>query len=330
MSSRFSKKVAGFFRKAQDNIGSLRRLDDIGETIAKTLNRTSDLLAKNDAATQLFKEGTANAARKTRLRQLGFQDDQFEYLDNISNDLRLDVDAKQNHLIELKNADPATPDNELFAATKDLENAQKELDSITNMSNKLDSLAEYDQFKDIQETIKAAKEKSKKAVDNSSGFCKGDSLKYCAGAGVVGGYYTVNSWNQLKDDKKKCLSMCYPDDYKENPSNPTYKTQDAVSPSDPSIEYSFLYPEHADQLCTPENMLKEGAENCDEFCKNTCDYDFKDVIDGIFHEVGEDTGGLFGSVGEFFKGLFGGNMLWILLLLCVPVLFLLLFVMIKK
>eukprot|EP00959_Pyramimonas_sp_CCMP1952_P040227 840867-Pyramimonas_sp.AAC.1 len=100
----------------------------------------------------------------------------------------------------------------------------------------------------------------------------------------------------MEKRKKECLNLCYPDDYDTSRANPTYKTADATHPTDAGIVYSELYPEHADRLCTPTNMVKKGTDDCDTFCELVCDYDLDDVMDEMIRAVGDDAQNVAGNV----------------------------------
>jgi hypothetical protein len=110
--------------------------------------------------------------------------------------------------------------------------------------------------------------------------------KLCAAMGVTG-YLTYKSYQDLSEEEKQCNNICMPDDWVEfkkgRKARPTYKTEDAVSPYDPSLKYEALYPDNADTVCTVTNMMDDGInpahkDSCDKFCQNVCGFTLDDVL----------------------------------------------------
>jgi hypothetical protein len=129
-------------------------------------------------------------------------------------------------------------------------------------------------------------------VDKSSSLANSCKTKCVAGGlgAAVGGYFLWDAWKEAEEEQRKCLNLCYPEDwraYRNNEINrPTYKTSNAVSPYDDTIKYKELHDEgKGDLLCTPNNLRDSGLStnektHCDQFCSETCDFSFRDVING--------------------------------------------------
>lgn len=318
-----SKRLLNIFGDASRRMdGLIKKTDNLAEAIARSISRSTDLVRQSDEASKVFSNQVGDVLKRANLKRT-IGEEGMTYMDDMSTALRSDVATQSEHLDNLKNMKNSDPDSvsdaELFDAVKSLENSQKELNMFTELSNRINSLDELNEFKRIKSKVDDAKSKSVESVNKSDSFCSRNST-YCYIGAAVSGYYALNSWNNLKDEQKKCLKICYPEDYKTNPRNPTYKLNNG--------EYAALYPEMADQICTPENMLKTGTKNCDEFCKQTCDYDFDDVVKGALSGAGDDVKGLFSG---FFEKFLGGNWKWwLLLIVCIPMVILILLVMLKN
>jgi hypothetical protein len=139
----------------------------------------------------------------------------------------------------------------------------------------------------------------------------------CAGVGIAG-YLGYTSYKELSEEKKQCNAMCMPDDWEafknDQIDNPTYKTESAVSPHDPTLKYSILYPEFKETLCTRSNLMEDGIrpnekDSCDKFCQNVCDFELTDVIaktaktaaEIATEAAKEGTSALFSELGDFTK-----------------------------
>lgn len=158
----------------------------------------------------------------------------------------------------------------------------------------------------------------KNAVKKIGKLCT-DNKALCAGLGVAG-YLAYDSYGKLKKEKKECLNVCIPDDWekfkKGEIQKPTYKLENAVSPYDPEIKYSELYPEHKETVCTIPNMLSDGInpsdkDSCDVFCQNVCDFELTDVLSESAQTAGRGTRGILGGATEGLLPDFG-NYVWIL------------------
>lgn len=303
LSSRISKAL-----KRASKFG-LKQTDDLLEAASKITRQSDEMMAVTrqlddfadesvELSQELAEQKLKAMARQQRLAQV-FDPDDLDYIDNMTKTRRDNVLKLQDDLAK------ATDDTDKASILKRLNNQNKELKFIDETLNSIASKGDLDQFKTITKRLEH--------VDKSASFCSRNP-KFClaaAGGVAVTGFYTASAWNALEEEQRQCLSVCYPDDYKTNP-NPTYKTRDAVSPVDHEIRYAELYPEMADTVCTPDNMAKSGATNCDQFCKSRCDYDFDDVVDQIFREVGEDAGSAFDG---FFSSVLGDKWKWWLLLI---------------
>lgn len=272
-------------RQSDEMMAVTRQLDDLAD---------DSIGLSQELATQRLK----TMARQGRLSKI-FDPDDMNYIDNMTKSRRDNITKLQNDLAN------ATDDAEKASILKKLNNQNKELKFIDETLNSIASKTELDEFKTITRRLEH--------VDKSSSFCS-NNPKFClaaAGGAAVTAFYTVAAWNSLEEEQRECLAVCYPDDFKtSNP--PTYKTQNAVSPLNNEIRYAELYPEMADTVCTPDNMAKSGATNCDQFCKSKCDYDFDDIAGQILREVGEDAGNAFE---EFFASVLGKNWKWWALLI---------------
>lgn len=222
-------------------------------------------------------------------------------------------------------------------AANDLKVAQRsgDPDQIQKAARKLDveiqrleiadtSLAKFaDGIDDA--TLKKLTKLTDDAAENSTkskNWCmKNGNFKSCVRGAVgaaVGAYYSLEAYNDLEEDKKQCLDLCFPDDYREavkNGRTPTYKTESAVSPFDPEVKYAILYPDLADSLCTRENMTKLGVTECDSFCKVKCDYDLDDFFAQVAENASEDVGNV---LSRGLQSMFGDH--WkiiVLVVLCV-------------
>ena len=224
-----------------------------------------------------------------------------------------------------------TPDAPNLKGTPDAPNLKKTPDAPdapTNTKRKPDA-------DDAPDTKKKpdASDVPNKPPNKSKNFCM-NNVSMCAQVGLgagVAGFYGLKGWKNMKEEKKQCLSVCYPDDwqaYKENKiSTPTYKTKNAVSPLNPDVKYSILYPDMKDNVCTLENLTKRGFNpgECDKFCDTTCDYDVTDVVGAAADAAKNDVfgvieGGLKRVLGENYKWWLAGILVIILFLILLPIL----------
>lgn len=218
--------------------------------------------------------------------------------------LQTDLDAakKSNDLVQAQRIG-----RKIESAQKKMDQLQRGLANVT-AGDGLDAAA-----------LRRAKAKAKAASETTS-FCA-KNPKMCVGGGAAaaaGAYYGFTTWRSMEKRKKECLNLCYPDDYDTSRSNPTYKTADATHPTDAGIVYSQLYPEHADRLCTPTNMVKRGTDDCDAFCELVCDYDLDDVVDEMIRAAGDDVQNVAGNViDRTLRSLLGDQ--WQMILLAVLV-----------
>lgn len=324
-----SRRIADVFQNVR-RMDGLKKIGNLADAVATGVRRSNDLVDESTNVSRLFSQSIDDTVadglvqmKRRRLEQLVGKDNVIE-LDNYGASARADVTQKNERLQELynlKQSDPdAVSDGDLRDAIKDLDNAQKELKALTDYSKEIHSMEELNSFKQVRKNIDDAK---RAANDKSASFCTANP-NHCLGAGIgatVTAYYTLESWQNLKEKKRQCLAICYPDDYKTNRANPTYKTADHP-------QYAPLYPQMKDQICTPENMTKKGATNCDEFCPGTCDYDFDDVVANIFPEAADDVAGVFSNI---FGKVLGENWKWwLLLFLCVPLIALVALMFLKR
>ena len=228
-------------------------------------------------------------------------------IDNYENIMKGKEDLVDDLLKRAEEANVAGDITTARALAEKAEKTAKSLDKLTDHINKVTDASDLKKLNQAAEQVDDAAE----AVKETTSFCgKPGRMKYCVGAGVgvtVGGYYTLKAWNKLEEDKKQCLNVCYPDDWKAAKAQrrpPTYKTETAVNPNDNTIRYEALYPDMADTVCTPDNMTKSGKSNCDDFCKTKCDYDLDDLLDEVVSEAGDDVGSILDKI---FGSIFGSN-----------------------
>jgi len=247
--------------------------------------------------------------------------------DLIESSKRITNNLDNSSLDSLKNLKKANGENVFSDDTLEIFGAHmtKKQNNVTALSTKLDEAVASGDPKQIQKasddlnravkqfensnkgfrtvadtmddaTVKRLTKAAEKSADNvvkTGGFCK-KNLQMCVMGGLAaatGAYYSLEAYNDLEKEKKECLNLCYPEDYRnaiDEGRTPTYKTENAVSPSDPNMRYTVLYPELEDMLCTPENMTKEGASDCDDFCKTNCDYDLDDIFETMATNAGGD------------------------------------------
>lgn len=175
---------------------------------------------------------------------------------------------------------------------------------------------------DANALLKAEKKMSftgraKTGVKKAATAC-GKSPGLCAGAGITG-YLAYASYKDLSKEKKQCSNICMPDDWDEfkngRKARPTYKTENAVSPYDPSMKYEALYPENADIVCTTANMMQDGInpaqkDSCDKFCQNVCDFTLDEVITNV---PAKGASIFMDAINKMFESVFGDGAKWAML-----------------
>lgn len=322
-----SSKLIKAIKKAAGDIPFNKLTGDVSKAIGRTLSKSAEVIAKNEEFAQIFTENAVNVAKKERsiaLKEM-LGDDVFDGLsarkaayDNEVNtltdklkDLRTRYNPADNALLE-----------ELNRVNKQLVNAQKVSVGFNKNLDEIKEMADHLESKRLFDKVDELKRASDNTLTKTEGFCSKNPLT-CVGGGVTSAaalYYGVSAFQDLKEEQRQCLNLCYPDDYNTNKSNPTYKTRD---------RFPLLYDNNlGDQLCTPENMQITGTSNCDQFCKQTCDFDFDDVIDRMFSDAGDDAVGLFNGL---FEKILGEHWKWwLLLILCVPLIGLTLYIMLVK
>lgn len=298
MAPRFGNLFAGALRSSDDAADALTR--------AKSLRAG---LSQADRATVM-----------SRMRDsMGMDPKDIDSYENI---LKGKEDLVDDLLKRAGEADAAGDINSARTLAIKAEKTTRSLEKLTDHINKTADASDLKKLNQAAEQVDDAAE----AVKETTSFCgKPGRKKYCVGAGVgaaVGGYYTLKAWNELEDDKKQCLNVCYPDDWKAAKAQrrpPTYKTETAVNPNDNTIRYEALYPDMADTVCTPDNMAKSGKSNCDDFCKTKCDYDLDDLLDEVLSKAGDDVGGIFDKLfGSNWKKWLIGIAICLLFLLMIP------------
>jgi hypothetical protein len=321
-------KLIKAIKKAAGDIPFNKLTGDVSRAVGRTLTKSTEVIAKNESFAKIFTENTLDLSRKLRgdflKRTLG--DDVFDGLSARKAAYDNDVKTLTDKLADLQSRYDINPDDamleELNRVNKQLVNAQKvsvgfnkNLDEITKMADHLESKRLFDKVDEL-------KRASDDSVTKTKGFCS-EHATMCVGGGITSAaamYYGANAYSDLKEEQRQCLHLCYPEDYNTNKSNPTYKTRENAS---------LLYEKDlGDQLCTPENMQLTGTSNCDQFCKQTCDFDFDDVVNRMFSDAGDDAVGLFNGV---FEKILGEHWKWwLLLILCVPLIGLMLYMMVVK
>jgi hypothetical protein len=142
-------------------------------------------------------------------------------------------------------------------------------------------------------------------------FC-GSNPKICTGGIVAAGFaaYVGNKYKNLKEDEKKCLERCYPNNWAEYvegvDTEPLYK-----STKDP-LQFALLDDEIKEELenelCNKDNLTKknipESKTSCDEFCKDTCKATFSKAFDESISDVGRGAGDLSKGFMESIKKMF--------------------------
>jgi len=240
-----------------------------------------------------------------RLKQTGkLSDNTF---DTLSEKLAKNRESAQKAANELKRAKKSGDPGEIQKAANKLHRANKKLKNMDTALSKFADGIDDATFKKLTKLTDDAAENSTK----SANWCmKNGNFDKCVMGGLgmaVGGYYSLEAYEDLEDEKKQCLNLCFPDDYREAVKSgrvPTYKTENAVSPFDPEVKYAVLYPDLKDSLCTRENMTKLGVNNCDDFCKVKCDYDLDDFFEQVAGNVADDAGGIIQGT---MKAIFGDH-----------------------
>lgn len=280
--------------------------------MGRLIRRLGDLLKSGDNALDAIGDA------RTSIRTLN-QTERASMLARMKNSFDpADIDIYERilkgkeDLVEdlLKRADEAKVAGDIQTARKLVKNAQSSQKSLEQFTKYMSKQTDANDLKKLKQASKKVDDAAE-AVEESASFCgKPGRMKYCVGAGVgaaVGGYYTLKAWNNLEDEQKQCLNVCFPDDWKTAKAQrrtPTYKTKNAVHPNDNSIRYEALYPDMKDIVCTPRNMAKAGKSNCDQFCKTKCDYDLDDLLKEAADNAGEDAGNI---IEVFLNSVFGPN-----------------------
>jgi hypothetical protein len=122
-----------------------------------------------------------------------------------------------------------------------------------------------------------------------------------ASAAVAG--YLTDRYLDMSEDEKKCLNMCFPEDWHDYVDGtidaPNYKVKAGNSKTDSDLKYASYYENEGDSdaLCTLDNLAYQEIEittdSCNEYCEWKCGFDYSDVIkeavdDGI--ETGKKVG----------------------------------------
>lgn len=139
--------------------------------------------------------------------------------------------------------------------------------------------------------------------------------KMCAGAVAAAGVgaYMYDKYGDMEDEKKQCMSTCFPEDWQEyvdgQISTPNYKVIGGRSKKDQDLTYAELYEddEVKGSLCTLEtlaaNKIPEGKDSCNQFCEEACGFDFNDLVR---ETVSDATGGAKNLGDSVFEGIFDG------------------------
>lgn len=328
--------IFGLFR-ASDNFNSIkarRSIAELATELNKAFNRSTNLIRDSNTSASIFNindMGLDVIRRNMMVDEFG--EEGVQYLDDVGKALRNDIDIQTNsvrtlndeYLLDVNNS---IKKNALIKETKRLDNLQNELDLHTKVVKSLNNQSDLIRYKSLKDKLKSTDESVEQSVERSKTFCKIEGNgKYClaaVGFAGVGGYYTLESYNELEDEKKECLNICYPVNYKTG--NVTYKLE-----SDP--DYKPLYDANlGDQICTPENMRLSGSTDCDDFCKKKCDYDITDLLENALENVDEDARKVSKGFLEYIKEWFvGGNSVWILLSIsCLPLMIIVLLTIFKK